>query len=234
MNKEEFYINIKNNLNIELSEIQKDNLSKFCELLIDYNKHTNITAIKDVDGIYLKHFYDSLTLVKGIDLNKSLDVLDIGSGGGFPGIVLGIVFPNLKITLLDSNHKKSDFQKYIIDNLKLNNIDVVNDRAENYFKLGKKFDLVTARAVANLNILSELCIPFVNNNGLFIAMKGNVDGEFNKAKTAIEFLGGNVEDVISFTLPISNDVRNLIIIRKIKDTPMGYPRVYDKITKKPL
>ena len=233
MNKEEFYNNLLD-LGIELSNNQKENLEKFAKLLIEYNKHTNITSIIDINEIYLKHFYDSLTLIKAINLNDNLSVLDVGSGGGFPGIVLAIVFPNLKITLLDSNNKKSKFQEYIINKLNLKNVIVVNDRAENYFKTSKKYDLVVARAVANLTILSELCIPFVKNNGLFIAMKGNFDEELKDAEYAIEFLGGSIKAKISFELPILGDKRALIVISKEKESPDGYPRTYDKIMKKPL
>ena len=152
MNKETFYEELQK-INITLTNEQKENLEKFADLLIEYNKHTNITAIKDKEGIYLKHFYDSLTLIKITDLNEHLALLDIGSGGGFPGIVLKIVFPDLDITLLDSNNKKSEFQKFIIQNLDLKEIKVVCDRAENYYKKGAKYDIVVARAVSSLNIL---------------------------------------------------------------------------------
>ena len=233
MNKDNFYIELSK-LGIMLNEKQKGDLENFAHLLLEYNKHTNITAIRDIDGVYLKHFYDSLTLVKVYDLSKEVNVLDVGSGGGFPGIVLAIVYPNLKVTLLDSNHKKSDFQKYIVDNLKLNNVLVVNDRAENYYKKGIQYDLVVARAVANLSVLSELCIPFVKNSGYFISMKGDSALEIEEAKGAIRFLGGNIENIQTFFLQNGEDIRNLVVIKKEKDTPSGYPRIYDKIVKKPI
>ncbi len=234
MSKEEFFNLLKSELNLELDDNQKDNLNRFAELLLEYNKHTNITAIKDINGVYLKHFYDSLTLIKAINLFDNISVLDVGSGGGFPGIVLAICFPNLKVTLLDSNHKKSDFQEYIVQNLNLNNVIVINDRAENYFKLGNKYDLVVARAVANLSVLCELCIPFVNINGYFIAMKGDASIEIKDASYAIEFLGGKLYNVCKFYLKDNNDLRNLVVIRKDIDSPSGYPRNYDKIVKKPI
>ena len=233
MNKDNFYIELSK-LGIVLNEKQKGDLENFAHLLLEYNKHTNITAIRDTRGVYLKHFYDSLTLVKVYDLSKEVNVLDVGSGGGFPGIVLAIVYPNLKVTLLDSNHKKSDFQKYIVDNLKLNNVLVVNDRAENYYKKGIQYDLVVARAVANLSVLSELCIPFVKNSGYFISMKGDSALEIEEAKGAIRFLGGNIENIQTFFLQNGEDIRNLVVIKKEKDTPNGYPRIYDKIVKKPI
>ncbi len=234
MNKEEFYNLLEKDLKIFLTDDQKKQLNSFANILIDYNKHTNITAITDINDIYLKHFYDSLTLVNVIDLSKKMSVLDVGSGGGFPGIVLAVMYPNLNITLLDSNNKKSRFQELVVQKLSLSNVVVINDRAENFFKISKKFDLVVARAVANMSILAELCIPFVNINGYFIAMKGKDNLELKESEQAVEFLGGKIENKVSIKLPITNDDRTLVTIIKIKNTPVGYPRVYDKILKKPL
>lgn len=233
MNKENFNDYLKD-LNIVLTESQKEKLELFANLLLEYNKTTNITSIRNKEDVYLKHFYDSLTLVKGIDLTKRMTVLDVGSGGGFPGIVIGIVFPNLRITLLDSNHKKTDFQNYIIDKLQLSNIETVNMRAEEYYNSGNRYDLVVARAVANMQILSELCIPFVKINGCFIAMKGDFKEEIESSKFAINYLGGNLTNIVEFNLPISSDLRNLVIVYKEKDSPKGYPRKYDHIIKRPL
>ena len=233
MNKETFYEELQK-INITLTNEQKENLEKFANLLIEYNKHTNITAIKDKEGIYLKHFYDSLTLIKITDLNEPLTLLDVGSGGGFPGIVLRIVFPNLDITLLDSNNKKSEFQKFIIENLELKGIKVVCDRAENYYKAGEKYDIVVARAVSSLNILSELTIPFVKLKGEFIAMKADAQNEIEMSKNGIKTLGGKIKDIVKFNLPIENSQRTLIKVEKVSETPNIYPRSYDKIIKKPL
>lgn len=233
MNKETFYEELQK-INITLTNEQKENLEKFAGLLIEYNKHTNITAIKDKEGIYLKHFYDSLTLIKITDLKEHLTLLDVGSGGGFPGIVLKIVFPNLDITLLDSNNKKSEFQKFIIQNLDLKGIKVVCDRAENYYKTGEKYDIVVARAVSSLNILSELTIPFVKLKGEFIAMKADAQNEIEKSKNGIKTLGGEIKDIVEFNLPIENSQRTLIKVEKVSETPNFYPRSYDKIIKKPL
>lgn len=233
MNKETFYEELKK-INIALTDEQKENLEKFADLLIEYNKHTNITAIKDKEGIYLKHFYDSLTLIKITDLNENLTLLDVGSGGGFPGIVLKIVFPNLDIILLDSNNKKSEFQKFIIQNLELKGIKVVCDRAENYYKKGAKYDIVVARAVSSLNILSELTIPFVKLKGEFIAMKADAQNEIEMSKNGIKTLGGEIKEIVEFNLPIENSQRTLIKVEKVSETPNLYPRSYDKIIKKPL
>ena len=233
MNKEPFYEELQK-INITLTNEQKENLEKFANLLIEYNKHTNITAIKDKEGIYLKHFYDSLTLIKITDLNEPLTLLDVGSGGGFPGIVLKIVFSNLDITLLDSNNKKSEFQKFIIQNLDLKGIKVVCDRAENYYKTGAKYDIVVARAVSSLNILSELTIPFVKLKGEFIAMKADAQNEIEMSKNGIKTLGGEIKEIVEFNLPIENSQRTLIKVEKVNETPKLYPRSYDKIIKKRL
>lgn len=233
MTKEEFF-NLINELNIVLNDEQKQQFELYCKLLLEYNTHTNITAIREESGVYLKHFYDSLTLVKVFDFNYEYSVLDVGSGGGFPGLVLAIAFPNLKLTLLDSNHKKSDFQKYIVSELNLNNVTIVNDRAESFFKENIKYDVVVARAVANLSVLSELCIPFVKNSGYFLAMKGDFAEEYQNAFNAITKLGGTIESKFDFKLPISEDSRSIIKIKKIKETPKEFPRMYDKIIKRPL
>ena len=233
MTKEEFF-NLINELNIVLNDDQKQQFELYCKLLLEYNTHTNITAIREESGVYLKHFYDSLTLVKVFDFNHEYSVLDVGSGGGFPGLVLAIAFPNLKLTLLDSNHKKSDFQKYIVYELNLNNVTIVNDRAESFFKENIKYDVVVARAVANLSVLSELCIPFVKKSGYFLAMKGDFAEEYQNAFNAITKLGGTIESKFDFKLPISEDSRSIIKIKKIKETPKEFPRMYDKIIKRPL
>lgn len=233
MTKELFELELKK-IGINLTKEISDKIELYADLLLEYNEKVNITSIRNKKEVYLKHFYDSLTLAKAIDLNKKLNVLDIGSGGGFPGIVIGIVYPNLNITLLDSNHKKTDFQNYIIEKLALKNINTVNLRAEDYFKVNKKYDLVVARAVANMVTLSELCIPFVKRGGYFIAMKGDFKDEIDSSLYAIETLGGRKPNIITFNLPEVNDVRNLVVVQKERDTPKGYPRKYDQILKKPL
>lgn len=233
MNEEKFIDEVKK-LNINLTDLMLQQLKKYANLLLEYNKKINITAINDLDGIYLKHFYDSLTIIKASNLNENISILDVGSGGGFPGIVLKILYPNLSVTLLDGNHKKSDFQKYIIKELNLKNIESINERAEDYFKKGKKYDLVVARAVSALNILTELCLPFVKINGNFIAMKSSIENELETAMYAVNYLGGNIENIVNFALPIENSERNLITIKKIAESPNNYPRSYDKIKKKPL
>jgi 16S rRNA (guanine527-N7)-methyltransferase len=219
--------------NIILTDIQKDQLSIYAKELLEYNKKTNLTALKTIPDVYLKHFYDSLTLVKAYQFTNET-VLDIGTGAGFPGLVLKIVFPNLKITLLDSNHHKTDFLKYIVSILKITDVAIINDRAEEYFKTNKKYDIVVARAVSNLNILSELGIPFCNLNGSFLVMKGNCQDEIINSQKAINILGGTIIKEINFKLPIELSERTIIVIKKEKATPKKYPRLYQQILKNPL
>lgn len=231
MNKELFIKSIKE-LGIEPTEEQLNNLSIYADYLIEYNSHTNLTAIKDIEGIYLKHFYDSLTIVKAIDLNNINSLADIGTGAGFPGMVLKIMYPHLKVVLIDSNNKKITFLKNLVEKLGLVNIECLNIRCEEYAKENlDSFDLVTARAVSNMRILSELCLPLVSINGYFIPLKGNVEEELSIAKDLIKTLNGSIEQTTTFTLPIEKSTRNILKIKKIGPTPKGYPRLYDKMQK---
>ena len=209
-----------------------NNLSIYAEYLMEYNSHTNLTAIKDLEGIYLKHFYDSLTIIKSIDLNSINSLADIGTGAGFPGMVLKIMYPHLKVVLIDSNNKKITFLKNLVEKLGLINIECLNVRCEEYaLSHLDSFDLVTARAVANMRILSELCLPLVSVNGYFVPLKGNVEEELSIAKELISKLNGKVESEFSFNLPIEESTRNILKIKKIGPTPQGYPRTYDKMQK---
>ena len=233
MNKEEFYNEISK-IGINISERQKEQLDKYCKFLLEYNNHTNLTAIKDEESVYLKHFYDSLTFIKAYKLSNE-KVLDIGTGPGFPGMVLKIIYPNINLTLLDSNNKKIKFLKELTNILDIKDINIVEARAEDYIKNNREsFDIVTSRAVSDLKILSELSLPFVKNNGNFIPLKGSNKDEIKNALFAIEKLGGKVEKIINFTLPKEDSERNIILIKKIKKTSLEYPRQYSKIVKNPL
>ena len=234
MNKQEF-INKVSELGINLTEEQLVQLDTYCNFLLEYNSHTNLTAIKEEDQVYLKHFYDSLTFIKAIDVTKYNNLLDIGTGAGFPGMVLKIVFPNLEVTLLDSNNKKINFLQELSNKLGLTKINFYHGRAEDFcVKNRESFDIVTARAVTNMTALSELCLPLVKLNGYFIALKGSNQEELNDSKNAIKILGGLIEDTINFELPYDGGERNIVRIIKQKNTPKEYPRRYDKIVKKPL
>lgn len=234
MNKEEFITELKK-INISLSEEQIAQLEIYKDFLIEYNKHTNLTAIKTPEDIYLKHFYDSLILTQIVDFNNYNNLLDIGTGAGFPGVVLKIAFPHLKISLLDSNGKKIEFLRQLIEKINLTDVELINDRAEEYIKYKREtFDIVTSRAVSNMSIITELSIPYVKVGGYFLAMKGSNQEEILEAQKAIDILGGKIEINKIITLPKEESTRQLISIKKQKNTPLEYPRRYDKIIKKPL
>ena len=226
----DLFIEETKKLGIELTSQQLEKLNQFYELLISWNQKMNLTRITEKEDVYLKHFYDSLTLSKVIDLKQDLTLCDVGSGAGFPGIVLRICFPNLKITLLDSLQKRVNYLNEIIKELDLKNIEAIHTRAEDYAKQNReKFDIVTARAVANLKILSELCIPMVKVNGLFIAMKANIEKEIENSTEILKKLDSKIEKIETFYLPIENSIRNIIMIQKQKPTNNLYPRRIEKM-----
>ena len=221
-------------LGIVLTSTQEKQLEMYYNLLIEWNNKMNLTGITDRNSVYLKHFYDCITLIKAIDLTKNLKIVDVGSGAGFPGLVLKIVFPNLNVVLVDALNKRINFLNHVIESLKLENIVAIHDRIENYAKNNlEDFDLVTCRAVAKLNIISELCLPLAKVNGYFIPMKATIEDEISDTKY-LEVLKSKVESVITFNLPIENSVRNLIVIKKYGSIDKKYPRQYDKIIKNPL
>lgn len=233
MNKEDF-INALKDLNINITDKQLSNLDIYYKMLIDYNNHTNLTRITEEKEVYLKHFYDSLTLVKAIELDNQT-LLDIGTGAGFPGLVLKIVFPNLKVTLVDSLNKRITFLNSVIEKLNLKNVEAIHTRAEEYIiNKRESFDIVTSRAVANLNTLAELCIPFLKVSGYFIPMKAEAQEEIETAKKGVKTLGGVIKDTIIFKLPYDAGTRTLIKIEKLTKTSVKYPRKFSEIKKKPL
>ena len=234
MNIEEF-INETKKLGIDVTGEQLEKLEIYCNFLLEYNTHTNLTAIKNREEVYLKHFYDSLTLVKSIDLTSMENLLDIGTGAGFPGMVLKIFFPNLQIYLVDSNNKKIKFLNELKDKLNVDKVEVINDRIENITsRFINSIDVVTARAVTNLPVLVELALPLVKVNKYFIAMKGNAQEELENSEYAITYLGGKIEDVKEFDLPHDAGKRMLITIQKTQKSELNKLRPYEKIVKKPL
>ena len=234
MNKEEF-IKYTKELGIELTDKQINQLEIYANFLIEYNEHTNLTAIKTIDQVYLKHFYDSLTLTKVIDIKSIKNMIDIGTGAGFPGMVIKIIYPEIEITLMDSNNKKIEFLKQLSQKLSLEKINIIQARAEEFCATNREsFDLVTARAVSNLAVLSELCLPLTKLNGYFIALKGSDEQEIKEGTFAIEELGGIIEKIETFKLPFEESGRQIIKVLKNKPTKKEYPRRYDKIVKKPL
>lgn len=222
-------------INIEITSKQLELLNRYYELLIFYNKKMNLTGITEKEDVYLKHFYDSLTINKIIDLNKVDSLCDIGTGAGFPGLVLKIMFPNLNVTLVDSLGKRINFLNTVIKELNLDKIEVVLERAEEYaIKNREKFDVVTSRAVANLSILMEYSIPLVKINGFFIPLKANVDEELKNIDNAKKLLSVDMLNKIDFLLPIENSNRNIIKFVKKDKTNMKFPRKYSDMKKKPL
>lgn len=223
-----------NELNIELTDEMEEKLLIYYNTLIEWNKVMNLTSITDKDEVYLKHFYDSMTLAKVID-NKNYKICDIGAGAGFPSIPLKIVMPNLDITIVDSLNKRINFLNELIKKLDLKNVRAIHQRAEEHAVNNyEKYDIVTARAVARLNILDELCMPLVKVNGSFISLKADAKEEIEEAKKGIKILGGNIVNIIEFKLPIEESNRTIIEIKKIKNTNKKYPRSFSKIKNNPL
>ena len=225
-------------LHIALSEKQMEQFLQYYELLVEKNKVMNLTAITEFDEVVEKHFLDSVSLTQQLDLHQPLKVLDLGTGAGFPGIPLKIVFPELEITLMDSLNKRVLFLQDVISSLQLENIEAVHGRAEEAArnkKYRESFDLCVSRAVANISTLSEYCLPFVKIGGSFISYKSStIEDELEDGKKGIAILGGKVKDVYKFTLPDSELQRSFVIIEKGKKTPKAYPRKAGTPSKEPL
>ncbi len=231
MNREEFITAVKE-LGISITDKQLEQLNKYYKALVEWNKRINLTSITEENDVYLKHFYDSLTLFKEYDLTKDISLCDVGTGAGFPGIVLKIVFPNLKITLVDSLQKRLKFLDYVIKLLNLKDVELVHERMEDYSKQNEeKFDIITSRAVAKTKILVEISFKALKISGHLILMKSSFEEELSDAEKIIKDIGGEVIDVNTFKLPIENSQRALINIKKVRKTEAKYPRSIDKIKK---
>ena len=231
MNKDEFKKYTKE-LGIELTEQQLSQLDKFYKLLIEWNEKINLTRITDEKEVYLKHFYDSLTIAKVINLKEKKTLCDVGTGAGFPGIVLKIVYPNLRITLVDSLLKRVNYLNEIIKDLELNDIEAIHIRGEDF---RGSFDVVTSRAVANLATLSEYLVPLAKINGKCLCMKGpEIEEEVNTGKSAIKILGGTITNIYQFNLPNSDIGRSIVEISKVQNTNKKYPRKAGLPSKEPL
>ncbi|MCU5746462.1 16S rRNA (guanine(527)-N(7))-methyltransferase RsmG [Staphylococcus sp. SQ8-PEA] len=222
---------------IELSDKQKEQFQTYYEMLVEWNQKMNLTSITDEAEVYLKHFYDSLTPSFYQDFNQPLSICDVGAGAGFPSIPLKIVFPEIKVTIVDSLNKRIHFLNQLADELKLTDVSFVHDRAESYGKgdYRESYDIVTARAVARLTVLSELCLPLVKRGGQFIAMKSSKgEEELEDARFAIGLLGGKVREIETFELPEGAGERQMIFIDKRTKTPKKYPRKPGTPNKSPL
>ena len=227
-----------NELGITLTDNQKEQFVKFYELLVEWNKVMNLTGITEYEEVNEKHFVDSLSIVKAIDINKVETVIDVGTGAGFPGIPLKIAFPHLNVVLLDSLNKRIKFLNAVIDELGLQGIETIHGRAEDFAKqtdYREQFDLCVSRAVANLATLSEYCIPYVKKNGLFVPYKsGEIEDELEQSKKAVHVLGGKIQDVVKFQLPGSEIGRSFVIINKLQNTAKKYPRKAGLPSKEPI
>lgn len=225
---------------IEISEEKKDQFLDYYKLLTEWNSFMNLTAITEFEEVMKKHFVDSVSLIKAFpDLaEERYTVMDVGTGAGFPGIPLKIVFPHHKIVLLDSLNKRVSFLNEVIDKLGLSEIEAFHGRAEDYARkkeFRENFDICLSRAVANLSTLSEYCLPFVKKGGYFVSYKSEkISEEFENAKNAIKALGGAYEKQVEFYLPGSDIYRNLFMIRKVNNTSLKYPRKAGLPSKEPI
>lgn len=224
-----------NEYGIDVTDNMLDQFNRYYELLIEWNEKMNLTGITDYEEVLMKHFLDSVSIIKAVDMKNINSLIDIGTGAGFPGIPIKIVFPHIKVTLLDSLQKRIGFLNTVIEELGLVNIDTIHGRAEDFAKniLREKYDLCVSRAVANLSTLSELCIPFVKVNGFFVSYKSDKSSEeIDNAKNAIKLLGGTILDTISFS--IDDNGRTLVVIKKSNNTSKKYPRKAGTPAKDPL
>jgi len=213
---------------IDLTGTQLKQFKKYFELLVEWNEKMNLTAITDEASVYLKHFFDSISASFYEDFTGSFSVCDVGAGAGFPSIPLKICFPNLKVTIVDSLNKRIQFLTHLSKELQLTDVHFVHSRAEDFGQnkdYREQYDIVTARAVARLSVLAELCVPLVKVGGRFIAMKAaSASDELKDAKKALNILGSEKSAEYSFLLPIENSERTLYVFSKTKSTPKRYPR----------
>jgi 16S rRNA (guanine527-N7)-methyltransferase len=227
VNEEQFMAALKEH-GIELNEKQRQQFATYFHQLVEWNEKMNLTAITDEPSVYLKHFYDSISAAFYIDLDQKLTICDVGAGAGFPSIPLKICFPKLEVTIVDSLNKRIGFLEHLAKELELEDVNFVHARAEDFGQnkqYREKFDIVTARAVARLSVLSELCVPLVKKGGQFIAMKGAAaKDELADAEKPLAILGAKIKENHSFLLPIEESERNIFIFTKVKNTPGKYPR----------
>lgn len=230
-------LNFIKDYKITLTENQYEQFQKYFELLAEWNEKMNLTAITDESGVALKHFADSLSLLNFVDIPQNSTLADVGTGAGFPGVVLKIASPDIKLTLIDSLNKRLVFLNEVCSQLGID-AELIHSRAEDGArdeKLRESFDFVASRAVARMNVLSEYCLPYVKVGGAFCAMKGaQANEEFKESLNAINTLGGKLENKYFFELPENGGERAIAVVRKVKNTPQKYPRQSGKIKAKAL
>ncbi|OOM11050.1 16S rRNA (guanine(527)-N(7))-methyltransferase RsmG [Clostridium saccharobutylicum] len=223
---------------LELSKDQYEKFIKYMRLLQEWNEKINLTAIVEDEEVIKKHFMDCIKAFKRDEFKKAKTLIDVGTGAGFPGLPIAIMRKDLNITLLDSLNKRVNFLNTVISELELTNVNTIHSRAEDGArdaKLREKFDIATSRAVANMSVLSEFCLPYVKVGGNFIALKGpSVEQEINDSKNAIKILGGELVDICEVTIEDTELKHNLVVIKKVKECAKAYPRKAGSITKKPL
>ncbi|EUJ26167.1 16S rRNA methyltransferase GidB [Listeria floridensis FSL S10-1187] len=223
---------------IQLNDKQMKQFKRYFELLVEWNEKMNLTAITDLEGVYLKHFYDSVSAAFYVSFDEFDTICDVGAGAGFPSIPLKICFPHLEVSIVDSLQKRITFLNHLAAELELEQVHFYHDRAETFGQNKahrEKYSLVTARAVARMSVLAELCMPLVKKGGVFVAMKAQqAEQELDTAKKAITLFGGKVKEHYAFQLPIENSERNLYIIEKTKETPNKYPRKAGTPNKQPI
>ncbi|WP_167957624.1 16S rRNA (guanine(527)-N(7))-methyltransferase RsmG [Anaerosporobacter faecicola] len=238
MNREDIVKQAIQSLDLEISDLQVQQFIQYYEILVEWNSFMNLTGITEYEEVVIKHFVDSLLLVKAYDLSSVKSIMDLGTGAGFPGIPLKIMYPDIEFVLLDSLNKRIKFLNEVIKQLNLKKISAIHGRAEDYGRdktYREKFDLCVSRAVANLSTLSEYCVPFVKKEGYFVPYKsGKIAEEVEAAKKAVLILGADIEKVVPLTLPNTDIERSFVIIHKEKETKKIYPRMAGKPSKEPL
>ncbi|MDF2947396.1 MAG: rRNA ((527)-N(7))-methyltransferase RsmG [Bacillales bacterium] len=232
------FSNLLKEKGVTLSDDQLTKFEIYFNMLVEWNENINLTAITEKGEVYLKHFYDSITPTFYFDFNKVSNICDVGAGAGFPSIPIKIIYPHLKVSIVDSLQKRIKFLNELSNKLELENVAFYHYRAEDFGRIEnirESFDLVTARAVARMSVLSELCLPLVKKDGSFIALKGaNLEEELKVSNQGINILGGEISSIDKFFLPIEESERNIVVINKTRKTPKKYPRKPGVPNKTPL